>query len=277
VHPWFEIVFRERKMNVFLSALVTAADEARAALAVAEDIQGLYLDPEAARGGVLIRSRGLDDLVRIEYGRGRISVNFAGTRNLKQWLSNFDDVAFLRTLPCGVRVHAGAWQSMLALEMGLTEALRGMGAFADQDGHVPVDVGGHSRGGLLALEFVRVFGSRLYVRDVVTLGSPRVGDAAHGRDVLRHVHGRVLRWTHNNDPVVVIPPAWRGYRHIGELRHIDRRGRVHGQALGFFSGAWDGLAGRAAAVLDRRVLDGTDDHRLPTGYLPMLKRVTSDE
>jgi hypothetical protein len=103
-----------------------------------------------------------------------------------------------------------------------------------------------------------------------------VGDAQHAADVQANVSGRIMRWTNNNDPVVCMPGSWRGYRHVGELRHIDSRGRVYTTNLGAVSGAIDGIRGRLAAAWDRRIFDGVDDHRLQTGYVPALRKAYAE-
>jgi hypothetical protein len=255
------------------TAINTPLDEIGAALIGALYVLQMYDDPYASTG-TLIRTEGLDDLAAVHVFHGRVLVAFAGTRNVRQWVSNFDNAAIPRRLPSGVRVHPGAAESLASMILPLEEALQPY--HLDHGKSIPIDVVGHSRGVLLALEFVRVLGSRLPIRDVITLGGPRVGDAQHASDVAANVGGRMLRWTNNNDPVVCMPGSWRGYRHVGELRHIDSRGRVHNAALGSLSGFWDGIRGRVAAVGRLRALDGVDDHRLQTGYVPALRKAYAE-
>lgn len=256
-----------------LTNINTPLDEVSAALVGALDIQHLYDHPDKAGDGILVRSDRLDDLCRVTFLGTCIRVAFAGTRNNAQWLSNADDLAQPMRLPGGLRVHPGAVVGFRGLETRIHDALQTMGAYRHELGGlpIPVDVVGHSRGGFLAIEFVRRFGPRVFVRDVITLGSPRVGSGRYCEFVMRHVHGRVLRWTNNNDPVVELPTPIRGYRHIGERLHLDSRGRVHSGGLGFARGLLDGFRGRVIAAFRKRLTDGVDDHRLPTGYIPALR------
>jgi hypothetical protein len=253
-----------------MTSITSRETEIAAALAAAQRIQAMYERPKEEGPWTNIATAELDDLCRVQRMPGRIVVSFAGTRTKDQWLSNFAHLARMGKNPDGTQSHRGATEAFKAFVMRLVPLLRDLGGYKYERSSVPVDVEGHSRGGFLALEFVRIFGDRVKIRDVITLGCPRVGDAYHAEMVEFYVTGRIFRWTHNNDFVVCMPGAWRGYRHVGELRHIDSSWRVRNSTLGVLSGFTDGVWGRLKAAAKLRALDGVDDHRLPTGYIPAL-------
>jgi hypothetical protein len=258
-----------------MTSITTRESEIAAALAAAQRIQAMYERPREEGDWVNIATAELDDLCRVRRMGERIVVSFAGTRTKDQWLSNFAHLASMSRNADGTRSHRGATEAFKHFTMRLVTVLRDMGGYKYSGDYLPVDVEGHSRGGFLALEFVRVFGDRVHIRDVITLGSPRVGCFYHKEMVEHYAEGRIFRWTHNNDFVVCLPGAWRGYRHVGEHRHIDSGWRVRNGGMGAVSGFADGIWGRLKAAAKLRALDGVDDHRLPTGYIPALIDLTT--
>ena len=81
-------------------------------------------------------------------------------------------------------------------------------------------VTGHSLGAAMAT----LMAARHPQAELVTFGSPRVGDEAFAaqfedRDVRRYVDC--------NDVVTMVPPGLIGYVHAGEMHYIDRFGIVH--------------------------------------------------
>jgi pimeloyl-ACP methyl ester carboxylesterase len=81
--------------------------------------------------------------------------------------------------------------------------------------------GGHSLGAALATLSADRYP---YAAGVYAFGSPRIGD----RDFRDRYRARAFRIINNNDIVSRVPPRGR-YRHVGEIRFIDKYGLIHGQ------------------------------------------------
>lgn len=79
---------------------------------------------------------------------------------------------------------------------------------------------GHSLGAALAILAADRYGD---VQGVYTYGSPRVGDNQFALDYFANTY----RIVNNNDLVTMIPPPILGYRHVGALKYIDRKGHIH--------------------------------------------------
>ena len=78
---------------------------------------------------------------------------------------------------------------------------------------------GHSLGAALATLAANRYGK---AQGLYTFGSPRVGDD----DFADAFHVCAYRFVNNNDIVAKAPPPIR-YKHIGDLKYIDRSGIVH--------------------------------------------------
>jgi triacylglycerol lipase len=78
---------------------------------------------------------------------------------------------------------------------------------------------GHSLGAALATLAADRYGN---VQGLYTFGSPRVGDT----DFKNDFHISTYRFVNNNDIVARVPPPGL-YCHVGELKYIDSRGRIH--------------------------------------------------
>jgi hypothetical protein len=237
---------------------------AQAALECVEAMDYLYMDPPACpHGGVLVKSRVLDDVALIWPRKDHTVMAFAGTRNVAQWFSNFD--YHLRRTVDGARVHEGTYNAVTYMVRDIHNALFRYST--------PLHICGHSRGALLAGEWIRRDGSSHDVTQFTTLGGPRIGDAQFGQIVTMACAEdcQFFRITNNNDPVPVTPPSVKGYRHFGELWHIDRKGKAHKSGLGMMASLWDGIAGRAGAAWKRVAFDGISDHRVRSGYGPAVR------
>ncbi|MEZ4471998.1 MAG: lipase family protein [bacterium] len=161
---------------------------------------------------VLGEFEGAGTLAVLSTSGSAVFLSFRGT--------DFDELADLltdlklRLIDAEVgRVHAGFSGALDAVWPALVAAL-------PDDGR-PLCVVGHSLGGALA----QLAGSRLRTRAdlrVVSFGSPRVGDAAFARGLTTALAGRLVRVTHDHDPVGDLPPQGLGYRHAGQtLRLLD--------------------------------------------------------
>eukprot|EP00613_Pedinella_sp_CCMP2098_P045947 CAMPEP_0171838434 /NCGR_PEP_ID=MMETSP0992-20121227/12760_1 /TAXON_ID=483369 /ORGANISM="non described non described, Strain CCMP2098" /LENGTH=288 /DNA_ID=CAMNT_0012454815 /DNA_START=14 /DNA_END=881 /DNA_ORIENTATION=+ len=155
-----------------------------------------------------------------------VFVAYRGSENIKNWI---DNVKFLKTSPYAdlpdVAVEKGfyKWYSGLKplVDYALLEASQAYGSNE-------VSITGHSAGAavatLHAFDMARgdAATSGLTLKQVVTFGSPRVGDenfyAAHGAYLNSTVAWRV---THNNDMVPHVPQEFMGYHHVSTEVYYD--------------------------------------------------------
>ena len=81
----------------------------------------------------------------------------------------------------------------------------------------PVLYTGHSLGAALAT--LAAARSKRLPQAVYTFGSPRVGNVqfAHSLSNIR-----IYRVVNRRDVVTTVPPAWLGFRHVGEVHHMTR-------------------------------------------------------
>jgi triacylglycerol lipase len=84
---------------------------------------------------------------------------------------------------------------------------------------------GHSLGGAMATicaSRCRVFYINTNPLELFTYGSPRVGTQKY----VTYCYVKHTRWVNNNDVVTRVPPAWMGYRHVGQEMYLDADGNV---------------------------------------------------
>lgn len=143
---------------------------------------------------------------------------FRGTAGRKDWLADLD--AWLAKDSEG-RVHRGFRST---LEHAWDEVSRCVG---DREVHLS----GHSMGGALAtLAAKRLPGART----VYTFGAPRPGN----QDFATSIPCAVFRVVNNNDMVARLPLSMT-YRHVGELKYFDAKGKLHEDPA-----LWDRLKSR---------------------------------
>ncbi|MGA1797182.1 lipase family protein [Sphingomonas sp. 4RDLI-65] len=136
----------------------------------------------------------------------------------------------LRDVLSDVRALPVSWTGAGRVHRGFNDALLGLLPQVDRwiaDRRiVQLTVTGHSLGAAMAT----LFAARHRDADLVTFGSPRVGDAAFATAW----EGRTMRrYVDCTDLVAHLPPKAIGYRHLDGLRYIDATGHVHlGDALG---------------------------------------------
>lgn len=149
-------------------------------------------------------------------GTDHAVIAFRGTQ-ADQWIDAVTDLTFL-PVPWdrGGKVHRGFARAYDSADASVRRALAGWLA-----AHQPASltVTGHSLGGALAT----LFASDHPMAELVTFGSPAVGDAAFAALFA----GRAARrYCDCADLVTRLPPALIGFRHVGALRYIDRTGKV---------------------------------------------------
>ncbi len=151
-------------------------------------------------------------------------VAFRGTEmRLQKGQTDFQDIfAYLKTdfdiwlTPSdqGGRVHSGFRKALDAVWDDLAIRLKSL-----VENDCSVWMTGHSLGAALATLAAVRFPE---VQGLYTFGSPRAGD----RVFADNFNVKAYRFVNGNDIVSRVPPAG-FYRHVGQLRFIDKHGHIH--------------------------------------------------
>jgi hypothetical protein len=152
-----------------------------------------------------------------------VIVSFRGTE-----VDDFQDVlddarfALVRWNENGAKVHHGFREAFERVETRLADTLASIGA------ERTIWFSGHSLGGALAVLAADRFG---HANGILSIGSPRVGNAAFATTFATRFGTVTARYVSNRDLVTRVPPRRLfGYEHVGELRQIDPNGDVSGTA-----------------------------------------------
>ena len=156
----------------------------------------------------------------IEYKNNKIIVAFRGTASITNWVNNikFLKDPYINCKKCNV--HKGFYQSYKSIQkkvMLLVDVYR----FANENADVIIT--GHSFGGALATLSAVELNQRGIKADLVTFGSPRVGDNNFAKYANQIIKGRSLRVTYKDDIVTVIPPQAIGFKHVGQEIHLTNK------------------------------------------------------
>lgn len=102
------------------------------------------------------------------------------------------------------------------------------------------------------------------MQGLYTFGSPLVGDSEFKKDFFVNTY----RFVNNNDIVTKVPPPG-FYQHVGELRYIDKSGKIHDN-ISYWERLADGFQGEMKNVFNslgqlrhgflRMIPDGLKDH-----------------
>lgn len=136
---------------------------------------------------------------------------FRGSDDLKAWILNID--ARLQPWRGNGRVHSGFRDALDAVWSDVESRLR----------HVqrPLVITGHSQGAALAT----LSGALFPAAELITFGSPLVGDADFGQDL-----ASARRYVNCQDIVCRLPhpdlPLLGGYQHVGQLLYLDSDGDI---------------------------------------------------
>lgn len=144
----------------------------------------------------------------------KLNEGFDPRQTVADWITDFD--ILLSDWGRGGKVHRGF---RTALEEVWADIFPYMKNLEDQG--CKIWVTGHSLGAALATLAADRFQN---VQGLYTFGSPRVGD----RRFQEKFQMRAYRVVNGDDIVSRVPPAGI-YRHVGELKFIDRKGRIHGR------------------------------------------------
>ena len=178
-------------------------------------------------------------------------VSFRGTE-VDDLQDVLDDARFalVRWNDAGAKVHHGFREAFERIEAELADALASIGP------ERTIWFSGHSLGGALAVLAADRLGR---ANGILSIGSPRVGNAAFATSFAARFGNVTSRYVSNRDLVTRVPPRRPfGYEHVGELRQIDPNGDVSGTAP-------------PALALTERIKDlgGTQDallDHMPRGY-----------
>ncbi|UKZ46165.1 hypothetical protein TrVGV298_000364 [Trichoderma virens] len=153
---------------------------------------------------------GIGGFVAVDSAHQQVVLSFRGTNNLRNFIT---DVVFAFTdcsLTSGCEVHDGfnaAWEEVSsAATAALTQAHAANPSFE-------IVSTGHSLGGAVATLAASILRTQGFPIDIVTFGSPRVGNDVYANFVTSQP-GNELRVTHVDDPVPRLPPIIFEYRHV---------------------------------------------------------------
>ncbi|CAB4004099.1 mastigoneme [Paramuricea clavata] len=152
----------------------------------------------------------------VKYKGKTIIVSFRGTVDTKGWINN---AKFLKRdyQSCkGCKVHTGFSTFYNSVQMQL---LAKVSAFSHAHPNSKVIVTGHSLGGALATLAAVELAKAGYNTDLITYGSPRVGNKQFSEYVDKTMNGLNLRVTYKKDIVTASPPQSIGYWHVGREMH----------------------------------------------------------
>ena len=149
------------------------------------------------------------------------------------------DLALLPTPWAGGQVHSRFARAAVSLEAPLLHWLSSAASHRRR-----LLLCGHSLGAALAT----LFAGLVEPSDVITIGSPRVGDI----DFIDSLPARAMtRIVNCADVVPTLPPGITAYHHVGKLLYIDKDGALHDNPETPFvlKDRLTGQAGHAARVL----------------------------
>ncbi|CAB4004098.1 mastigoneme [Paramuricea clavata] len=152
----------------------------------------------------------------VKYKGKAIIVSFRGTVDTKGWINN---AKFLKRdyQSCkGCKVHTGFSKFYNSVQMHL---LAKVSALSHAHPNSKVIVTGHSLGGAMATLAAVELAKAGYKTDLITYGSPRVGNKQFSKYVDNTMNGLNLRVTYKKDIVTASPPQSIGYWHVGREMH----------------------------------------------------------
>lgn len=189
----------------------------------AEKIRALYAGEVAPN----IQARSTDTQVLVEkMVDGRFLVVFPGTASARDWLTDLQvhRVPWDAKLdsgnpyaPDGMKVHSGFKAALDSVYAGLEEMI---------PPGCRVVIAGHSLGGALATLGAHALHGIVHVTDVITFGSPRVGNARFVGEYESTLGDRTARIVNAHDPVPHVPLLFGLYRHVDTQVYLDEPGEA---------------------------------------------------
>ncbi|XP_046858563.1 probable feruloyl esterase A [Xenia sp. Carnegie-2017] len=158
----------------------------------------------------------------VKYDDNKIVVSFQGSNDINDWYRN---VKFAKEDYSGCEdceVHIGFFQTYNAMK---DQMLEKVSALSDEHSDARVLVTGHSLGGAVATFAAVDLVDAGHSVDLITFGSPRVGNNKFSEHVNGALNGLNLRVTNKRDFVTVIPLGFIGYLHVGQEVHCTDKGK----------------------------------------------------
>jgi predicted lipase len=146
----------------------------------------------------------------------RITVIFRGTDEYKDWLHNFH-ITKTTYEESNIKIHAG-FQSLIAKHGPQLDSI--INNILSTKDNYSINVTGHSLGGALAILYGYTLALRLPYDDiqVITFGSPRVGNYYFKKAVEKLKNLNILRVTNDHDMIPAYPIV--NYCHVGNVLHV---------------------------------------------------------
>lgn len=188
---------------------------------------------------------------------------FRGTSSIDDAL--LDANIELTNGPLGGLVQQGFARGLNAVGLSIQRAMRRL-----DNGNRSIWFTGHSLGAALAtLAVAERLDTMKPVAGLYTYGSPRVGDASFREGFNRRL-SNYYRMVFGRDLVTRVAPRALRYTHVGQLATISRDGKISHK--GFSEASFLRNVFHSIEALRTRDFGAIEDHKLKTGYLPMLKK-----
>jgi len=155
----------------------------------------------------------------VEYHDNKIYVSFGCKSNVNDWIKkpSFSSKEYLSCDGCTVLNS-----SLYAYDKVRFQIISRVSYFYHAYPYPKVIVTGHSLGGAIATLAAAELAKSGYNVDLITFGSPRVGNNLFAEYVNDLVSSSNYRVTYKNDVVTVNPPQARAYWHVGtEIHYTD--------------------------------------------------------
>ena len=152
----------------------------------------------------------------VKFQDNTIVVSFRGTVDIKDWIANAKLLKRNYQNCVGCKVHTGFsnYYNSVKLQM-----LAKVSALSHAHPNAKVIVTGHSLGGAQATLAAVDLTKAGYATDLITYGSPRVGNKQFSEYADKTLTGLNLRVTYKDDIATAAPPQSIGYWHVGQEMH----------------------------------------------------------
>lgn len=188
---------------------------------------------------------------------------FRGTSSVNDAL--LDANVTLTNGPLGGLVHQGFARGLNEVALKMQRAMRKL-----DNGNRSIWFTGHSLGAALAtLAVAKRLDTKKPVAGLYTYGSPRVGDKKFRKGFNSRL-SNYYRMVYGRDIVTRVAPRALHYTHVGQLATISRDGKISHK--GFSETSFLKKVFHSIEALHKLDFSAIEDHKLRTGYIPMLKK-----
>jgi len=160
-------------------------------------------------------------------------MGFRGSSNVMNWIDDFEawevsPTAFNETCSGGCKVHGGFYKIWKTIETPVLEAVEAVGCKRDSKTDNVLYITGHSLGAALThLAMFTLDDMGWRIAKTYSYEAPRVGNKAFALDFQNRFTSRnvpIYRITHNQDPIVHLPPMDMDYHHVSTEVYYDAKG-----------------------------------------------------